>query len=489
MLVLSRARGPCITRLPCTEVRALNGVFITSLARFVAGQHVLETTASATKVTYQGSADKYDLVLSQVGSNGVPTATWIFTGSTDERTGNQFVSSHGIHKFPDGVHLALTINMKGNLTIPGENGDIVLKNPQGVSESIGVAVKFNTNTGKAAWAKMISASSERGGTIGAVDGDSTGDMIVRGSTCITGTQATTRDCTYFVSKLSSADGSEVWKTNIPTGVSINAIRMATDGSGYISGKLTGSVTIGGDSYASPTKDDGTHESSPILIKITSAGAFSWAKTVGLGSGEDLDLSHDNSVLVLMCSSGAESTVDGKTFGAKTFGALSTYVVRLATTDGQVIWAMDMPYLRGVEVTPDNNHVVVFGLLTNGLQSYTLTDAEGESTTLKSRGSYDLFVAKMKASDGTGVWAIDGGGDDMEYFHGFGMDGTGNILVGGYSRSTDFAFGIRCIGKAVRCIRVYRTLYCVPTSVVRSASHSSSMRALRPAPASRAPRSS
>ena len=386
----------------------------------------------------------------------MPTATWAFTGSTDERAGNMFVMSDGIHKFPDGVHLALAIDMTGVLTIPGENGDIVLTNPQGVSESIGVAVKFNTNTGKAAWAKMIGASSERGSVAGAVDGDSTGDMIVRGSTCITGTQAATdaygrpctgasggcavglaRECTYFISKLSSADGSEVWKTNIPTGVSINAIRMATDGSGYISGTLTGSVTIGGVSYASPTKDDGTHESSPILIKITSAGAFSWAKTVGLGSSYDLDLSHDNSVLVLMCSSGAESTVDGKTFRAN-----SNHVVRLATTDGQVIWATDMPFgeMRGVEVTPDSNHVVIFGQTTGNLQSYTLTDAEGESTTLKSRGSWDLFVAKMKASDGTGVWAIDGGGDGMDYFHGFGMDGTGNILVGGYSRSKDFAFG-------------------------------------------------
>ena len=64
----------------------------------------METTASATTVTYQGSTEFYDLVLSQVGSDGVPTATWAFKGSTNLRGGfggNEFIWSHGIHNFPD----------------------------------------------------------------------------------------------------------------------------------------------------------------------------------------------------------------------------------------------------------------------------------------------------------------------------------------------------------------------------------------------------
>ena len=442
----------------------------------MAGQHVVATSASATTVTYEGDTSLYDLIISQVTSAGVPTAYWTFKGSTDMRGGsggNTFLWSHGIHKFPDGVHLALSISMKGILTIPGVSGDIVLTNPLGVSEAIGVVVKFNIVTGKAAWAKMVGGTSERGGTVGAVDGDSAGNMIMHASTCVTGTTAATdnygvtctgassgygacpagfgRTCTKFISKLSSADGSEVWKTNIPTGVSVGPVRVAIDGSGYIAGTIKGSMTIGSTTYASPTKADNSFESSPIVIKFTGAGAFSWAKVVGLGNGYDMDLSQDNSVLVLMCTSGGSSTVDGKTFGAKpgaggsNDAALGNFVVRLATTAngatalGQVIWAADMPFLRGVEVTHDNNHIAVYGQV-SGMNAYTLTDAEGESTTLKSRGSYDVFVAKMKASDGTGVWAIDGGGDGMEYFHGMGMDSLGNILVSGYSRSKDFAFG-------------------------------------------------
>jgi hypothetical protein len=390
------------------------------IAGYSKGQHVVATSASATTVTYEGDTSLYDLVISQVTSAGVPTAAWTFKGSTGMRGGsggNTFVWSHGIHKFPDGVHLALSLNMKGILTIPGVSGDIVLTNPLGVSESIGVVVKFNINTGKAAWAKMVGGISERGGTVGAVDGDSAGNMIMHASTCVAGTTAAKdaygvtctgassgygacpagfgRTCTDFISKLSSADGLEVWKTNIPTSVLGGAVRVAIDGSGYIAGTIKGSMTIGSTTYASPTKADNSSESSPIVIKFTGAGAFSWAKVVGLGGGYDMDLSEDNSVLVLMCTSGGSSTVDGKTFGAKpgaggsNDAALGNFVVRLATTAdgatelGQVLWAADMPFLRGVEVTHDNNHIAVYGQV-SGMNAYTLTDAEGESTTLKSR---------------------------------------------------------------------------------------------------------
>jgi hypothetical protein len=96
--------------------------------------------------------------------------------------------------------------------------------------------------------------------------------------------------------------------------------------------------------------------------------------------------------------------------------------------------------RGVQVTSDNAHVAVFAQLTGTSDTISLTDAVGGTTTLRSRGSWDLIAIKLDATDGSGVWAIDGGGDDMEYFHGFGMDGHDNILISGYSRSSSFHFG-------------------------------------------------
>ena len=79
------------------------------------------------------------------------------------------------------------------------------------------------------------------------------------------------------------------------------------------------------------------------------------------------------------------------------GGLGSYVAKLDPSNGALMWQSSMPYLRGVEITDDSTHVVVFGQVTGSSVSYTVTDTVGHSTTLRSYGSYDLFVAKMAAS--------------------------------------------------------------------------------------------
>jgi hypothetical protein len=72
---------------------------------------------------------------------------------------------------------------------------------------------------------------------------------------------------------------------------------------------------------------------------------------------------------------------------------------------------------------------------------TLTDTGGATTTLRSRGSYEVFVAAYDASNGAGKYAMDGGGTGMEYFFAFARDqGTGDLYVGGTSRSEQITWG-------------------------------------------------
>ena len=61
-------------------------------------------------------------------------------------------------------------------------------------------------------------------------------------------------------------------------------------------------------------------------------------------------------------------------------------------------------------------------------------------TLRSRGSTDTFVAKLLASDGSGVWAIDAGGSGMEYPWGFDVDSTGATYLAGLTNSETVSFG-------------------------------------------------
>ena len=55
-------------------------------------------------------------------------------------------------------------------------------------------------------------------------------------------------------------------------------------------------------------------------------------------------------------------------------------------------------------------------------------------TLRSSGSYDVFVARFDATNGAGQWAIDGGGSGMEYFlGGLAADPTtSDVFVAGYT---------------------------------------------------------
>jgi hypothetical protein len=117
------------------------------------------------------------------------------------------------------------------------------------------------------------------------------------------------------------------------------------------------------------------------------------------------------------------------------------VAKLAIVTGAALWAASLPANhRGIEVTNDNNYVVIFGQLSGADVTAELTDANGKTTTLRSRGSYDLFVAKMSAVDGAGIWAMDGGGTGMDYFWGMSMDANDNILISGYTRSPVLTFG-------------------------------------------------
>jgi hypothetical protein len=121
------------------------------------------------------------------------------------------------------------------------------------------------------------------------------------------------------------------------------------------------------------------------------------------------------------------------------------VARIDTSsgnEGTVLWTdpggVGTHGFRGVEVTNDGTEVIVFGQVVG---TETLSDTSGRTTTLRSRGSYEVYVAAYDASDGTGKYAMDGGGTGMEYFFAMASDpDTKDVYVGGTSR---FVQSIEC----------------------------------------------
>ena len=155
----------------------------------------------------------------------------------------------------------------------------------------------------------------------------------------------------------------------------------------------------------------------ILIKLDATGTLEWYKTYdGVSSLRYMVLSGDNSKLIVQGQS-----CDGCTIGAfaltMAHGPYTAFIAAFDPSDGSVLWAVDAPITHEVRLSPDGTSVYAMSQTTGNTDVLNLTDHQGQTTMLRSLGSWDLVAMKLDASNGAGIWAIDGGGGGMEYFHG------------------------------------------------------------------------
>jgi hypothetical protein len=234
------------------------------------------------------------------------------------------------------------------------------------------------------------------------------------------------DCAKYVAKLAAADGTEVWKHGIPTALS--SCRTITDGSffcGWSMSESAGTLDFGnGVTVVSEASRVG-------IVKYDANGIAQWAKATASTSFGDLAVSKTGTLLAVIGSTGGYGST-----------AVLSRIDTSSGNEGNVLWSdaggVGSHGFRGVEVTDDDQEVFAFGQLTG---TETLTDTNGRTTTLRTRGSYEVFVVAYDAADGSGKYAIDGGGTGMEYFFAMASDpDTHDIYLGGTSRSEYITWG-------------------------------------------------
>merc|ERR1719356_1017976 len=168
-----------------------------------------------------------------------------------------------------------------------------------------------------------------------------------------------------------------------------------------------------------------------IVKYNGDGIAQWASATASTSFGDLAVSK-NGTLLAVVGSPAERGAD----------AVVSRIDTSSGNEGNVLWSdpggVGSHGFRGVEVTDDDEEIFAFGQLTG---TETLTDANGRTTTLRTRGSYEVFVVAYDATDGSGKYAVDGGGTGMEYFFAMASDpDTHEIYIGGTSRSEYITWG-------------------------------------------------
>jgi hypothetical protein len=394
-----------------------------------------------------------NLYIAEVSSSGSMTKAWMLKGSAIQigqighgAQTNSIDAHSGMHAMLDKAHIAVKGGFRQLLELP--DGTVWssasfanTKDQVPFVMSIDVSSTQGVGAGTTGWYKRMDTEHAGGASIHSVDGDTSGNMILSYKGCssydpqATGTDAYGRtvtgaatDCKEYVRKLAAGTGADVWKFEIPH--SLSSCRTITDGSFFCGWSMSASdgTLDFGNSVTVVSEDTKVG-----IIKYNSAGVAQWAKATASTSFGDLAVSKAGTLLAV--------TGTGTDSGGNRVGVVSR-ISTASGTEGNVLWedagGVGSHGFRGVEVTDNDEEVFAFGQVTS---TVTLTDSGGRTMTLRSRGSYEVFVVAYDASDGKGKYAMDGGGTGMEYFFAMANDpDTHDVYVGGTSRSEIIGWG-------------------------------------------------
>ena len=329
----------------------------------------------------------------------------------------------------------VTVDGTGNVLLVGEYWGTINSNGVSLTSTVGspdVFVIKLAPDGTLKWSKSFGGAGDQFGTSisAAVNGNVfiTGSMsgtMVLGSTTLSGTGSTD----IFVAKLDAATGDPLWSKNFgDASAQVGwGIAATPDGNVAVTGQSAGGIDFGGGSLGNKGKND------IFLAKLDgNTGLQVWAKRFGdsadqVGFGVAAD-SKGNIVLT--------GYVQGKTdFGAGDVdvgvGNPSELFVASFAPDGTHRWShvfgdsTNPQQGRAVAVDGAGN-VLVAGYF-NGIIQFgttTLTNPSG------SGGTPDVFVAKLKGSDGTPGWARTFGFMSDQVAWTVAADPLGNVILGG-----------------------------------------------------------
>ncbi len=395
-----------------------------------------------------------------------------------------------------------TADHDGNFYVTGTfGGSMDFGGATLVGEGLGDAfiTKYNS-AGKLQWVKQGASSGWNGGRGIAIDGD--GSVIwvgrIEGQTTFDGVQlpGIGQNDVYVVKY--APNGTIQWGAS-SGGAGMdwaNAVAVDQNGNIYVTGYYNGNATFGTQSLSSKGQQD------IFIASYNPTGTLRWVQSAGGAendAGYGLAVGPNGDVYLTGIVGGAAS------FGTTNVPATDStaFIARLGSADGSVKWVKAAKNGSTSESITINSAGEIFiagsftGNLDVGGQQLSSAGAEdiylakyngsGEllgawrygstgrdgvasfgqsveivaeqnsiymtssfegtialgSVSLESRGSSDIFVAKL-SENGEAEWAISGGGGESDHFVSLGVDGTGNAYLLGNYFSPTFAMGGRTL---------------------------------------------
>ncbi|MEM0998159.1 MAG: Ig-like domain-containing protein, partial [Bacteroidota bacterium] len=235
------------------------------------------------------------------------------------------------------------------------------------------------------------------------------------------------------------DGTFHWAIQIGGTSFDEAHDLEVDSSGavYMAGIYEGTVDFGGN--GPPLNLTANGGSDAFFAKYDSLGRAIWAESAG---GIGFDAGYDVAVYGDQAYFGGNYifgiSFDGGLFNLVSVAGIDGFVARYDTA-GNFVWAQTLGGSSADEVSgleADASGVYVSGeFLGNSL----IVNTPGPPITLPNAGTFtsDFFVARLRAADGLGVWAIRGGGTSNDIGLDIAMDANRVYSVGDFQLSSTF----------------------------------------------------
>jgi uncharacterized delta-60 repeat protein len=293
---------------------------------------------------------------------------------------------------------ALAVDSSGNVLVTG--------NSLGSEISIDYyTAKYAAADGALLWEKRYNSPENGFDEASALAVDSNGNVVVTGSS-----SGTNGSYDYYTVKYTAADGAPLWEKryNGPANNSDFATAVAVDGSG--------SVVVTGYSYNTNFNTD------YYTARYAAAdGALLWEKRYN-GPGNNSDYANAAAV-----DGSGNVLVTGASIGSA--GGFDFYTAKYAAANGALLW--ERRY-NG----PANNDDEARALAVDNSGNVVVT---GYSYGTNPNFSTDFYTAKYAAANGALLWEkrYNGSGNYNDAATAVAVDSSGNVVVTGYSYSTNF----------------------------------------------------
>lgn len=365
-----------------------------------------------------------------------PSGTLVW-GKTYPATGN---SSYSVVR-------GVTVDDAGNSILVGEYRGKISPKGAALNSAMGsvdvFVIKLDKN-GTPLWSKSFGNGGDQFGT--SIDVAANGDVFLcgymKGTMSFGSTTLTTNGNSYsdlFVARLDVSTGDPKWAKNFGDDGSQAAWHLAAtpDGNVVVTGSTYGDINFGGGNIGY----GGFNKADIFLAKLDgNDGGQMWAKHFGDGSdqaGYGVDADASGNIVLTGILQGSTDFGGPIPLSAGLGKPEDIFVARFGE-DGSYKWANSFG---------DNYSQTAYGVAVDGAGNAIITGKFNGTLAFGSTmlmnmggpaGSPDVFVAKLRASDGTIGWARSFGDTDDQVGWAVTTDFAGNVILGGaYKGTIDF----------------------------------------------------